>query len=101
MEKARTMSEKVNKIVPNNANYLDTFGWVYFKMKDYTKSEEIFKKALEIGGKEDATILEHYGDVLYHLNRKSKALEYWQKAKDKGNDSSTLQKKITTKTYVD
>jgi tetratricopeptide (TPR) repeat protein len=101
LEKARTMSEKVNKIVPNNANYLDTFGWVYFKMKDYTKSEEIFKKALEIGGKEDATILEHYGDVLYHLNRKSEALEYWQKAKDKGNDSSTLQKKITTKTYVD
>jgi hypothetical protein len=40
------------------------------------------KKALNHGGDNDAEILEHYGEILYTIRRKSKALEYWEKAKN-------------------
>jgi len=33
-------------------------------------------------------------------DEKEKALEYWQKAKEKGSESKTLEKKIETKTYI-
>jgi hypothetical protein len=44
-----------------------------------------------------AEVLEHYGDVLYKLGDHEKALEYWIKAKNKGQGSDFLEKKIMEK----
>ena len=45
--------------------------------------------------KETSTeILEHYGDILYEKGEHTKALEYWNKAKEKGESSEQLLKKI-------
>ena len=40
-------------------------------------------------------VLEHYGDVLYQLNRIDEAVTYWQKAKSLGSTSKGLDKKIS------
>ena len=46
--------------------------------------------------KVSGTIIEHYGDVLYQLGQKDKAMEQWKQAKTKGNASPDLDKKIAT-----
>ena len=48
-----------------------------------------------------SAISEHYGDVLYKLNRKEEALQYWQEAKSAGGGSEGLDKKITEKKLND
>jgi predicted negative regulator of RcsB-dependent stress response len=42
-------------------------------------------------------VLEHYGDILYKLGRKDKALEFWIQAGGKTDASEALHKKIKDK----
>ena len=49
------------------------------------------------GGDTRSVILEHYGDILFKLGEKEKAIEYWNKAKKKGGGSDLLDKKIVDK----
>jgi Tfp pilus assembly protein PilF len=92
LEKARQMS---NQLVTNNGDYQNTYGLILFKLEDYKAAERWLKQSLENGGKENATTLERYGDVLYKLDKVDEAVSYWQKAQSKGSQSSILNKKIT------
>ncbi|NWF88553.1 MAG: tetratricopeptide repeat protein [Ignavibacteriaceae bacterium] len=49
-----------------NTSYLDTIGWVYFKLGDYKKAKDYLEKAIEIGG-ESAVMLDHLGDIIFKL----------------------------------
>ena len=100
IENAEKMILRALTIAPNNKNYLDTYGWILFLKADYLNAEKQLKKALDLSIEEDGTILEHYGDVLYHLNKYDKALIYWEKAVESGNDSPTLKEKIIEKKYL-
>lgn len=94
LDKAAAMSEKAVKANPSSSSYLDTYGWVLYKQEKYNEAAIWLKKALDNKGDENATILEHYGDVMYKLGNTTKALEYWEKAKLKGDGSEFLEKKI-------
>jgi len=75
---------------------LDTYAWVLYSMKNFKKSEEILSQI--VNKTNNATILEHYGDVLYQLGKIDMALEYWKKAlSGEGDYSDFLRKKITDK----
>jgi len=94
LDKARQMAEKANKIKPETATFQDTYAWVFYKMGDYEKAKLWLEKAISNGGDKDPDILEHYGDVLYKLSDITQAVKYWEKAKDYGNNSELLVKKI-------
>ncbi|WP_338373108.1 tetratricopeptide repeat protein [Dysgonomonas capnocytophagoides] len=104
LTKAESMSSITIKAEPTNPTYLDTYGWVLFVQGAYTTAkiylESAVKYSLEKEKEISAEVLEHYGDVLYMTDEKEKALEYWQKAKEKGSESKTLEKKIETKAYI-
>jgi len=78
LDKAYRMSQKAITAEPNNATYLDTFGWILYKMGKYFEAKAIFKHALIYGGNEQAVILDHYGDVLDSLGEKEAAIVYWE-----------------------
>lgn len=101
LEKAAEMSLRSNQIDKNNASFMDTYGWILFQQGKYNDAEVWIKKALEAKGGGNGTLLEHYGDVLYHLNRKTEAIEYWIKAKATGEFSDALEKKIKEGRYVE
>ncbi|MGN6647163.1 MAG: tetratricopeptide repeat protein [Cytophaga sp.] len=92
LELAKSMSERVVSRNPNEANFIDTYAWVLYQMKDYKGAKEQLEKALQ--GSTNGTILEHYGDVLYQLGDKAKAVEYWKKAVAAGDASALINKKI-------
>ena len=52
-------------------------------------------------GIKNPKILEHYGDVLYKLNKNEEALKKWIESKQAGNNSEGLEKKIKEKKLND
>ena len=66
-------------------------------MKKYDDAKVWLGKALESGGKNNSTLLEHFGDILYQLGDVESALENWTRAKKQGGKSSLLDKKIAEK----
>ncbi|MCW3084977.1 MAG: hypothetical protein JWP12_2343 [Bacteroidetes bacterium] len=97
LEKAEAMSKKSNDLAPNNSSYQDTYGWILFQMKKYEDAKTWIWKALDNGGRSNGTLLEHYGDVLYMLNDKDNAVQYWMDAKKAGNATNLIDKKIADK----
>jgi len=92
LEKASKYSKRSNEISPNNRSFMDTYGWILYQQGNYLEAEMWLSRAVKMGAK--ATILEHYGDVLYKLNKKEEALEYWKKAKKDDSNNELLEKKI-------
>jgi Tfp pilus assembly protein PilF len=78
LEKAYRMSEKTIAAEPNNATYLDTLGWILYKLNQYVAAKTIFRRAMIYGGTDSAVILDHYGDVLYAAGEKEAAVVYWE-----------------------
>ncbi len=95
LEKAEKLSRRTIELKPNDKNYMDTYGWILYQQKKYREAEEWLSKAAR--GPKNPNILEHYGDVLYKLNRPAEALQQWEAAKQAGNSSETLLKKIKDK----
>ena len=99
LDKAAKMAKKAVSLDPESASFQDTYGWVLFMQGKYDEASEWILKAVNNKEGASAEVLEHYGDVLYKLNDPLLALEYWQKAKQKGKASDLLEKKIADKKY--
>ena len=95
LEKAEEMVKTANDLFPNNASFNDTYGWILYQQGKFVEAEKWIKKSLSNGGENSGTVLEHYGDVIYKLNKEdARALEYWNRAKVTGEYSDLLDKKI-------
>ena len=101
LDKALEMSEKANKLAPNNATFQDTYAWVLYKKGDYTNAQKWIIKSIENGGAVDSSIVEHYGDILFKLNNEKEALENWLKASQLGEGSELLKQKIEQKKLIE
>jgi len=80
---------------------MDTYGYVLFVKGKFQDSEIWIKRSLDKGASNSGTVLEHYGDVLFKLNRTAEALEYWNKAKEAGDASDRIDQKIEQKKYIE
>ncbi len=78
---------------PDNTSYLDTIGWVYYKLGNYEEAKKYLERAIEIGG-ERAVMLDHLGDVIFKMGQKELALELWQKAFDLDTSNQEIKNKI-------
>jgi tetratricopeptide (TPR) repeat protein len=87
------MARRAVQMDSANASYLDTLGWILFKLDNLPEAEEWIRRAVDTG-EASATVLEHYGDVLSRLGRNDEALEMWKKATEKSGGSPALEKKI-------
>ena len=101
LDKALEMSRKSLRIDDQQASFLDTYGWILFRLGQYQEALEYIGKALKLNTTEDAVLCEHYGDVLYKLGMINEAREYWQKAALIGKGSEKLLKKIETGDYYE
>ena len=94
LDKALVMIKQVVEEESNNPTYLDTMAWVYYKQGNYDEAKSVLKQALKHGGDESSDILEHYGDVLFRLEKVSQAVKQWKKAYKLNNGSIELKEKI-------
>jgi tetratricopeptide (TPR) repeat protein len=100
LDKAEKMSKKSNELDPDKASSQDTYAWILFRLKKYQDAQVWIEKALH-NNKSSATLIEHYGDILFHVGDKQQAFEQWRKAKAAGAKSEKLDQKINEKKYVE
>ena len=93
------MSDKVVKRFPDNGTFLDTHAWVLFQMEDYEGAKKFMDLAMKHETKPSGVMLEHYGDILFHLGKKNEALSYWKKAEGSPEASDKLSQKIKEGKY--
>ena len=99
LDRAERMAALAVKDDPENANFIDTYAWVFFAKKDYEKALLYIKQAVELD--EDNHLLEHYGDILWFIGEKDQAIEQWNKALEEDPDNEVLQRKVKDKTYYE
>jgi tetratricopeptide (TPR) repeat protein len=99
LDRAERMAALAVKYEPENANFIDTYAWVYFAKKDYKMALLYIKRAVELD--DDNHLLEHYGDILWFNDEKEAAVEQWSKALDMDPDNELLQRKVKDKTYYE
>ena len=101
LDKAESMAAKAVNANPNNATFIDTYAWVYFKKKNYDMALFYIKSAISNADEPSSDILEHYGDILYMTGDKDEAVKQWEKALELSPDSDILKRKVENKTYFE
>ena len=101
LSKAERMSALTIKMEPNNATYIDTYAWIFFKQGNITLAKLYIERAISKDLTNSAELVDHYGDILYVSGDKEKAVEQWIKAKELGKNTVTVNKKIAEKTYFE
>jgi tetratricopeptide (TPR) repeat protein len=97
LDKAERMSAMAVKAQPDNATFLDTYAWIYYKKKEYKLALMYIKSAIEKDDTHSADVYEHYGDILFMSGQPDQAVEQWKKALEKSPSSTELQNKIKNK----
>ncbi len=93
LEHARTMAQKACAAEPKNASYLDTMGWILFKLGDHKSAIRWLRKALK-SEPHSAPILEHLGDVYHARSSDLKARAFYQKALKYDSQNESLRRKL-------
>jgi tetratricopeptide (TPR) repeat protein len=101
LERAKELILKVIDKFPDNPTYMDTYGWVMFQLGEFEEAEKILFNAVIKDGEMSGEILEHYGDVLFKLDNKKKAVTFWKKAKASGEGSKKLIQKINENKFIE
>jgi tetratricopeptide (TPR) repeat protein len=97
LDRALQMAKEAVEKQPENSSYLDTIGWINFKLGKYDEARKYIEKAVQLRdavGENGATLNEHLGDVFYKLDKKEKALEFWKRALEMNQKNQTLKAKI-------
>jgi tetratricopeptide (TPR) repeat protein len=79
IDEAFQMLTKAVEKEPNNGAFLDSLGWVYFRMGKLKEAEEYIRRSLERVGR-DATVRDHLGDVLFQAGKVKEAIAQWEAA---------------------
>ncbi len=93
LDRAFAMSKESLAKDSANGSYLDTFGWIYFKLGNYSEAEKYVKQAID-AGEASAVVYEHLGDIYSKLSQLDKAKEYWAKALERDSKNTLLKEKL-------
>ena len=76
IDNAIEMLEKAYSLENDDPYIIDSIGWAYYLTKDYSKAEKFLKRAVLLMP-DDPIVNDHYGDILWKLNRKIQARYFW------------------------
>ena len=96
IDNAIQMLEKAYESKSNDPYIIDSIGWAYFLIDDFLKAEKFLKRAVELMPG-DPVVNDHYGDILWKLNRKIQARYFWKSVLDIKETEDQMKKDINRK----
>tara|TARA_B100001741_G_C16543781_1_gene595709 strand:+ start:36 stop:1721 length:1686 start_codon:yes stop_codon:yes gene_type:complete len=96
IDEAIQMLEKAYARESNDPYIIDSIGWAYYLIDDFIKAEEFLKRAVELMP-QDPIVNDHYGDILWKLDRKIQARYFWLTVLEMENVEKELINKINDK----
>ncbi|NQY27318.1 MAG: tetratricopeptide repeat protein [Piscirickettsiaceae bacterium] len=91
-QEALVLIKKAVALKPNDAFYLDSLGWVYYRLGDLDKAVTFLEQAVDI--QDDPEFLAHLGEVLWIQDKQSQAKKIWQKALKKDENNHLLKETL-------
>ena len=77
IKEAFILLEKANKKKKDDPYITDSIGWAYYLTGNFNKAEKFLRKAVLLMP-DDPIVNDHYGDILWKLNRKIEARYFWK-----------------------
>ena len=77
IDQAIRMLEKAYEQKQNDPFIIDSIGWAYYLTGDFIKAEEFIKRAVQLMP-DDPVVNDHYGDILWRLDKKLQAKYFWK-----------------------
>ena len=96
IKEAINMLDRAYSQKKNDPYIIDSVGWGYYLVGDFVNAEKFLRKAIQLMPK-DPIVNDHYGDVLWKLNRKIQAKYYWQSVLNSDDSNNEMKKKISKK----
>jgi tetratricopeptide (TPR) repeat protein len=93
LEEALDLIQKAIKLDPNNGAYIDSFGWVLFKLGRTDEALVQLQRAVTVT-KDDAVVFDHLADVLLKLGKTDEALLALRRAKELDPDNKGISEKL-------
>ena len=90
------MLERAYAMRSNDPYIIDSIGWAYYLVEDFEKAEIFIKKAVELMP-EDPIVNDHYGDILWKLDRKIQARYFWTSVLNLEETEKIMKKEISIK----
>lgn len=92
LPEARKLIEKALELAPEDYFIIDSLGWVLYREGDLKGAARELRRAY--GGRPDAEIGAHLGEVLWVLGERQEAERIWQESLKSGPENETLLKTI-------
>ena len=99
INEAIKMLERAYRIESNDPFILDSVGWAYYLINDLTNAEIFIRRAIKLMP-EDPIVNDHYGDILWKMNRKLEATYYWKSILYFDDAEESMKKNIKNKILV-
>ena len=96
INEAMEMLKKAYDLKRNDPYIIDSIGWAYFLIKDYEEAEKYLIRAVELMP-DDPIVNDHYGDILWKLNRKIQARYFWNNVLTFDDTEDDMRKQINIK----
>ena len=96
INEAIIMLEKAYSKENDDPYIIDSIGWAYYLINDFTKAEKFLKRAVELMPM-DPIVNDHYGDILWKLDRKIQARYFWSMVLKMDDAEEKLKNEIQSK----
>jgi Flp pilus assembly protein TadD len=96
LDQALKMVERAVELKPNDGYIVDSLGWAFFRLGNYSRAASFLERATELLP-EDPTVNDHLGDAYWRTGRVAEARFQWQRAlqfKPEADEVKTLQTKL-------
>jgi tetratricopeptide (TPR) repeat protein len=84
LDESKELIQKALKLDPDNSAYLDSLGWVLYRLGRYEEALANLQRAVDLLKKEnqqeDSTVLDHLAEVLLKLGKLDDAIDAWNRA---------------------
>ena len=98
LEHALEISKQAVDQEKENSSYLDTIGWIYFKLNNFPEALKYISQAVDIRTNKEKqpgpALYEHLGDVYYKMGDKVNAIKNWTKALEQDSSNPSLREKV-------
>ncbi|MDC3185206.1 hypothetical protein OA973_01515 [Candidatus Pelagibacter sp.] len=99
IKEAFILLEKANKKKKDDPYITDSIGWAYYLTGNFNKAEKFLRKAVLLMP-DDPIVNDHYGDILWKLNRKIEARYFWKSVLKLKETEAEMRNKIKQKLII-
>ncbi len=91
-EEAFELIERALAIKPDEPAFIDSMGWVQYRLKNYDEALKHLRRALSLFQNDE--VAAHLGEVLWVIGEREEAMQVWQDALDLTPESEILKRVI-------